>query len=49
MVEEDKKILKMIENKNPIIVGNKSDISDDKNFEGIKISALTGENLNLFE
>uniref|UniRef100_A0A7C3J7B4 tRNA modification GTPase MnmE n=1 Tax=candidate division WOR-3 bacterium TaxID=2052148 RepID=A0A7C3J7B4_UNCW3 len=47
MVEEDKKILKMIENKNPIIVGNKSDISDDKNFEGIKISALTGENLNL--
>ncbi|HAF07651.1 MAG: tRNA modification GTPase MnmE [candidate division TA06 bacterium 32_111] len=45
-VEEDKRILDMIKSKDPIIVGNKSDISNDQNFEGIKISALTGENLN---
>ncbi|MEO0280766.1 MAG: tRNA uridine-5-carboxymethylaminomethyl(34) synthesis GTPase MnmE [candidate division WOR-3 bacterium] len=47
LLEEDKKILQLIEHKDPIIVGNKCDLSNSKKYEGIKISALTGENLNL--
>lgn len=45
--DEDKKILHLIEHKDPIIVGNKCDLSNSGNCEGIKISALTGENLNI--
>lgn len=46
-LDEDKKILQMIEHKDPIIVGNKSDLSNSHRCDGIKISALTGENLNI--
>ncbi|MEO0288071.1 MAG: tRNA uridine-5-carboxymethylaminomethyl(34) synthesis GTPase MnmE [candidate division WOR-3 bacterium] len=47
LLEEDKKILHLIEHKDPIVVGNKCDLSNSKTCEGIKISALTGENLNV--
>ncbi len=44
---EDEKILKTISFKKPIIVGNKLDIAKRNDGKGIKLSALTGENIEL--
>ena len=46
MNDEDKEVLSLLENKNYIILANKSDLITEKNQDVLYISALTGEGIN---